>query len=60
MNRSTLLYPVMALLMLSLTGCDIIEGIFKAGFWAAVILIGLILLVVWGIARMFRGRRRSP
>jgi hypothetical protein len=58
MNR--FLYPVLALLMLSLTGCDIIEGIFKAGFWTAIILIGLVLLAVWGIARMVRGGRGTP
>lgn len=35
--------------LLFLPGCDIIAGIFKAGFWTAIILVGLIVgLALYG------------
>lgn len=40
------------------TGCGVITGIFKAGFWAGVILVALVLIVIFWIAgKMRRGRR---
>jgi hypothetical protein len=47
------------LLTLGLSGCDLIGGIFKAGFWTAVVLIVLVVLVVGWIARAV-GRRGPP
>lgn len=45
------------LFMFTLTGCDIIGGIFKAGMWAAfIIMILVVLLVIW-IFRKLRGPR---
>jgi hypothetical protein len=41
--------PVLATLLVILftaSSCDAIEGIFKAGFWSAIILIVLIIAVV--------------
>lgn len=37
-----------------LPGCDIIVGIFKAGFWSAVILIALIVTAGWWGYRKLR------
>ncbi|MEQ9438749.1 MAG: hypothetical protein RIG62_06855 [Cyclobacteriaceae bacterium] len=35
---------------------DLIEGIFKAGFWVAIILVAIIGLAVFWLVRKFRGR----
>lgn len=43
------------LLGLSLSGCELIVDIFQAGVWAgAILVIAVIALVVWGIARLFK------
>jgi hypothetical protein len=49
---------IIALLFLSgvlFPGCEVIEGIFKAGFWVGVIIVVIILLIIFFIARLFRG-----
>ncbi|MEX0966356.1 MAG: hypothetical protein WD077_03895 [Bacteroidia bacterium] len=47
---------LMAFLFLSLftfSGCDLIVGIFEAGFWTAIILVVIIVLIVgWIIYKM--------
>lgn len=52
MNIARLLLIVFLAVLVS--GCGVITGIFKAGFWTAVILIAVILLVVFWIARKMR------
>ena len=47
------------LLTLWISGCSLIGGIFKAGFWTAIILIVLVIAVVGWIARA-SGRRGPP
>lgn len=43
------------ILMISLSSCEIVGGIFKAGFWTAIILIVLVVgLILWLVGR---GRR---
>lgn len=38
-------------ILLFLPGCDLIEGIFEAGFWLAIlVIIGVIALIIWGIS----------
>lgn len=38
-------------ILLFLPGCDLIKGIFQAGFWTAIILIvAVIALIIWGIS----------
>lgn len=37
-----------------LPGCEVIVGIFKAGFWSAVILMVLIVAVAWWGYQKFR------
>lgn len=48
---------IIALLSTTLTSCEIIEGIFKAGLWAGVIIVVVILaLIIWLVAKIFGGR----
>lgn len=43
-------------LLLFLPGCDIVVGIFEAGFWTAIILVVLIIAaIVYGYSK-FKGR----
>ena len=38
---------------LALTGCTIVEGIFKAGVWVGVLLVvGVIVLLVWLVSKI--------
>jgi hypothetical protein len=47
------LTPIIVMLATSvLSGCQVVEGIFKAGFWSAIILIGLIIgIIIWLFSR---------
>ena len=48
--------PTLALLLIASVGsagCELIEGIFKIGFWAGIILLVLVILAIWLIVRMF-------
>ena len=47
------------LLTLTLGGCEIIGGIFKAGFWTAIILVVLVIALVGWLARS-AGRGGAP
>jgi hypothetical protein len=49
------LLVLLVLSALTLTGCEAIEGIFKAGMWTGVIGIVLVLVVVGFIAAKIRG-----
>lgn len=51
--RAILLYiPVMALLF-SLSSCEVIGGIFKAGVWTGILIVAVVVgLLIWIIARM--------
>jgi hypothetical protein len=44
-------------LTLSLAGCELVGGIFKAGMWVGVIAILFVVFVVFMLARMMGGRR---
>jgi hypothetical protein len=54
--------PTLLVLLLTLTasGCDLVGDVLEFGFWLIVILIAIIVLLGWGIARMVRGRGRGP
>ncbi len=53
MNTKNLLLLVSLVLIVFLPGCKVIGGIFKAGFWSAIILIVLVIaLIGYGIAKM--------
>lgn len=46
-----------ALLSTTLSSCDVIEGIFKAGIWAGVIIVVIVLvLIIWLVSKIFGGR----
>lgn len=59
MNRLLTTFLLLVLTLPS-AGCDLIGDILEFGFWALVILIGIIVLLVWVIVRMLRGRNRGP
>lgn len=51
--------PLIAIMLLSttLSSCELVEGIFKAGVWTGVIAIIVVLvLVIWLISKIF-GKR---
>jgi uncharacterized membrane protein YkvI len=51
----TLMVMVLLMLSMSAAGCDVVEGIFKAGVWVGVIVVILIVaLIGWGIRAMRR------
>ena len=45
------------LMALSLSGCEVIGDIFKAGMWTALILIVLVVLLITWLFRKMRGPR---
>jgi hypothetical protein len=48
---------MVALLATTLTSCDAIEGIFKAGLWSGIIIVVIVLaLIIWIISKIFGGR----
>ncbi|MFC6997019.1 hypothetical protein [Rufibacter roseus] len=54
-NLQGYFFALMMVMMVMMSSCDLIGGIFKAGMWTALILIILVvLLVVW----LFRKIRR--
>ena len=44
-------------LCLTLTGCELVGNIFKAGMWTAVILIGVVVLAGFALVKLVGGRR---
>lgn len=50
--KHTLLISTAIMLLLTLSGCEIIGGIFKAGVWSGVLLVvGIIALIIYLISR---------
>ena len=52
--RPSRLLPLLLLLTVPFAGCSVVGGVFKAGFWTAII---IIVAVVALIGFMARGRR---
>lgn len=49
---------IIALLVTTLSSCSMIEGIFKAGVWAGVIVVVVVLaLIIWVVSKIFGGGR---
>ena len=45
-----------ALLATTLTSCDLVEGIFKAGVWSGIIIVVIVLaLIIWLVSKVFGG-----
>ncbi len=42
-------------ILISLSSCEIVGGIFKAGFWSAIILIILVIVIIGVIIKKFMG-----
>ena len=53
--RFPLVAVLLVLLTFSLSSCDAIGTIFKAGAWTAMIGIFLVVLLLWFIVRKMRG-----
>ena len=50
---------LVALFATTLTSCDLVEGIFKAGVWSGVIIVVIVLaLIIWLISKVFGGGKR--
>lgn len=47
-------FSLLALLAVTLTSCEVIGDIFKAGMWTAVIIIVLVVLIIGWIISKFR------
>jgi len=48
---------LVALFATTLTSCDLVEGIFKAGVWSGVIIVVIVLaLIIWLISKVFGGK----
>ncbi|RYY90536.1 MAG: phosphatidate cytidylyltransferase [Chitinophagaceae bacterium] len=55
MKRNTTLWLFLAAMVMTLSSCEVIGGIFKAGFWTAIILIVVVvLLILWLVGRRRR------
>jgi len=47
---------IVALLLTTLTSCELVEGIFKAGVWSGVIIVVIVLaLIIWLVSKVFGG-----
>lgn len=45
---------ILSLLVTTLSSCELVEGIFKAGVWVGVIVVVLVLaLVIWLVSKVF-------
>jgi hypothetical protein len=53
----TLLALVLAL---SATGCEVVEGVFKAGVWLGVVIVALVVAVAAAGVAFVRSRMRGP
>ena len=54
-SSRSLLLAVLLVACVSASGCEIVEGVFKAGLWAGVIMVVLVLAVVMFIVNKARG-----
>jgi hypothetical protein len=55
MKQKLLFFPLLLIVLsMMLTGCDVVEGIFKAGMWTAFLIVGLIVAVIIYFAMRFR------
>lgn len=55
-QRNAMLAALAAVLVSSVTGCRAVAGIFKAGIWTGVIVVGLLLLLGFGATRLLARR----
>ncbi|MFN0255503.1 hypothetical protein [Pedobacter ureilyticus] len=49
---------LVALFVTTLSSCELVEGIFKAGMWTGVILVVVVVaIIIWLAAKLFGGRK---
>ena len=53
-NTPWLLNLLFVLFAFTLSGCDFVGDVLEFGFWTAIIIIAVIVLIVYFIARLFR------
>lgn len=51
-RRATILVLLIALTPV-LSGCELVEGLLRLGFWTGVIVVLLVVAVIWFVARLF-------
>lgn len=54
MNRLSYLLILALGVSMTLTSCELVEGIFKAGFWTAIIVIVIVVALIGWIFSRFR------
>ncbi|WP_276483620.1 phosphatidate cytidylyltransferase [Paraflavitalea pollutisoli] len=53
MMRPALVYTLLAMFLVSLSSCEVIGGIFKAGVWTGILVVAVVVgLLIWLIAKM--------
>jgi hypothetical protein len=56
-SLSIKLYLILSVFLLSLSSCEAIKGIFKAGVWVGVLIVIVILAVVIAVIRGITGKK---
>ena len=51
------LLPLLLTLLAFASGCQVIEGIFKAGMWVGIIMVVLVVLIIGWLMRKMKGRQ---
>lgn len=56
------IHPILLVLLLTLpiVGCELIGDLLQVGFWALIILIGVMVLIGWALKRAFSRRTPPP
>ncbi|RZL33751.1 MAG: hypothetical protein EOO96_11605 [Pedobacter sp.] len=48
---------LIAFLCTTLSSCELVEGIFKAGVWSGIIIVVIVVaLIIWILSKVFGGR----
>jgi hypothetical protein len=53
-RNNGIILSALLFLMISLTSCEVVGGIFKAGMWTAVIIIVLVVALIFWLISKFR------
>lgn len=54
-NISIQTFLLAFVMMFSLSSCDLVVGIFEAGFWTAIILIVVVIIIIGVLIKKFLG-----
>ncbi len=55
MKNHLLFLSALFILLITLPGCEVIGGIFKAGVWSGILLVGGVLaLIIFAVSRAFK------